>query len=131
MREIKFRYTFQDGIGCNIQNKDFTLKEIEDRQQLFDCWKLLARRQFTGLKDKNGKEIYEGDILNKEYHNLTVSDGIGVVEMGQGNDSDGYHHGVWLGWKCGKSSLLDINGKAEVIGNIYENPDLLNKMEVN
>ncbi|KKL90370.1 hypothetical protein LCGC14_1905420, partial [marine sediment metagenome] len=39
--------------------------------------------------------------------------------------SDGYAHGKWLGWKAGISSLLDVHQKCEVIGNKFENPELL------
>lgn len=105
-----------------VDNKYFSIGKINTVQYGYE---ILDIMQYTGLKDKNGKEIYEGDILNKKYHNLVVSDGIGVVEMGYGDDSDGYNHGGWYGWKCGESSLSDVNEKVEVIGNIYENPELL------
>ena len=71
--------------------------------------------QFTGLKDKNGKEIYEGDML----HWKTVNDDYKfVVEYG-GLDDMG--QGMGIGFNVHESSV-DI---LEVIGNIYENPELL------
>lgn len=85
----------------------------------------LVLMQYTGLEDKNGKSIYEGDILDKSYHNLSVYTGKGVVELGEGSDSDGWNHESWLGWKAGDSSLLDVHNEASVLGNIYENPELL------
>jgi uncharacterized phage protein (TIGR01671 family) len=70
--------------------------------------------QYTGLKDKNGKEIYEGDILQIDDHVL------GDFEV------------VWqgLGWKVKRSvgyETLAVH-KAEdivVVGNIHENPELI------
>ena len=73
--------------------------------------------QFTGLYDKNGKEIYEGDVFrippDKHHHYEELN----VVEY-----SDGVYslsdHGLYLN---------DWNSRGEVIGNIYENPELLEK----
>lgn len=66
--------------------------------------------QFTGLKDKNGKEIYEGDLVahNASAKPIDVEFIDGTFEPFSKSD---------FGW----TSTL-----CEIIGNIYENPELLN-----
>ena len=83
----------------------------------------LIPQQFTGLYDKNGKEIYEGDICNHEYHpNYS-----GIIRWEEEllsyaftlKDKDGEYEQYFFIKSDGK--------KYKVIGNIYENPELLTK----
>jgi uncharacterized phage protein (TIGR01671 family) len=64
--------------------------------------------QFTGLKDKNGKEIYEGDIL---------------YVPAFGNHEMKWDDGQYVCYVRGVNQAMA--GQCEVIGNIYENPDKL------
>jgi hypothetical protein len=72
--------------------------------------------QWTGLKDKKGKEIYEGDIILNEYGHKCE-----IVWQVHGFY---YTRKRWrLGWNKRFAHLSE--DKFEVIGNIYENPELL------
>jgi len=75
--------------------------------------------QFTGLLDKNGKEIYEGDLIkHPEYEEPLEVDfalgSFGMSHLGTNRYADELFHDV-------------VFGTIEVIGNIYENPELLTK----
>ena len=73
--------------------------------------------QYTGLKDNNGKEIYEGDVLSFR--------GQDILKVCWDK-----HHACWLGeYITNTSTMRDLFAfewdKAEVIGNVYENPELV------
>lgn len=105
MRTIKFRAWDKKETGMYY--------DILHRPAFWDESKFTVM-QFTGLLDKNGKEIYEGDIVqtfwgDKKKELLTQGEIRFDLEK--------------LQWMIGKAPLFDI--EVEVIGNIYENPELI------
>lgn len=122
------------------------------------CWQSPIENdtvgQFTGLYDKNGKEVYEGDILRVvEYKNDFVGSGIDfedrekfTVEECKGEKTDEYitavefevgtflvssgkgedkHNDTYISHLFGDMRVSIPICEFEVIGNIYDNPDLL------
>ncbi|WP_125570911.1 YopX family protein [Lacticaseibacillus songhuajiangensis] len=118
MREIKFRAFLNSKYYDNPRMKSW--EELLEQYDAIDIFQrdLMTLMQYTGLHDKNGREIYEGDILDI---GLRDQDGKPVVApvsyeaylAGYALDNEG--HGIW--------QRLDVDG--EVIGNIFENPELL------
>lgn len=83
----------------------------------------IALMQYTGLKDKNGKEIYEGDVLQ---HKTTL--GPNGPEVNYHKEVVIWGEGEWLSGKLALNANLFVEGQGdytEIIGNIYENPELL------
>jgi uncharacterized phage protein (TIGR01671 family) len=138
VREIKVRYTFKHVGTGNIEKKIYTLSQLEvkNTKELSPCfnvgygYELVGRDEYTGLKDKNGKEIYEGYICK---------------------DGNTFYQIIWidrLAKYCAKvikseyalvrdmpfalqQYVIDgtLECKLEIIGNIYENPELIKKAE--
>jgi hypothetical protein len=110
-REIKFRAYYQK-ITDNkwVIEGEYTLKDLTDKGIQFDQMRI-KWCQYTGLKDKNGKEIYEGDLLQREGHDYNH-----LVKWWD------YSAGFNMAWV---SDSLRVGMEIEIIGNIYENPELL------
>lgn len=75
--------------------------------------------QYTGLTDKNGRKIFEGDIVDAD-------DTIGIVKLGKYKNE--FHYGYYIEWiKCPllRQELGYWNVESKVVGNIFDNPELL------
>jgi len=117
MREIKFRAWDGDG----MQERCTLLVDISDGALLdtetndYIDWPVM---QYTGLKDKNGVEIYEGDIIDSERFYGTVYFNEHYLTYFMKNDRD---NGDGVGFGRHQIDLYNMI----VCGNIYENKELL------
>ena len=86
--------------------------------------------QYTGLNDKNGKKIFEGDIVQEQDDKCVGIVRYGVYDSSFNSDGLGGHMGFYIEWKEGRIKLrrIDIvfwSDVIEVIGNIFDNPELM------
>ena len=131
MREIKFRGRNTDGhwvYGDLNRDKTGTLACIAffTDECLVPCPVEPATvGQFTGVLDADGREIYEGDVLNNLYGHLGVSykqEWAAFVACGV--DSTGYYHEYLLDKIV---NTLVRRAEIKVCGNIHDNPELLER----
>lgn len=123
-KATKVMHEADDIVSLNFEEKQFCVKTLFFGQLSYYDFDDIVLMQSTGLKDKNGKDIFEGDI---------ITNGIDIMSMKR--------HGT-LGFYAEKKGEIEfISGSAdledfeddakaiadslEVIGNIYENPELL------
>ena len=129
MREIKFR-AFYD--GTMIQDAARVNNALYWKNKGYQCSNLCAfsqadpaeLMQYTGLKDRNGTEIYEGDIIRKE---MCAPDDMAYGFYGEVGTVEYYINGMRYVIRRDDDDTVvfwDIPS-CEIIGNIYENPELL------
>ena len=117
MREIKFRAWDKENekmmkvSSLHLENKEISVKE----NGTFHLFRMQDLMQYTGVKDKNGKEIYEGDIV---VLNNIENDNMCIVRY----ENSRYR---LEGWSL-REDLSNVEDRfLEVVGNIYENKNLL------
>jgi len=139
MREIKFRYIFRHDKTGHIVSKIYCLDELDTggslclRDMFKEGFSIIAKQQYTGLWDRNKKDIYEGDIVKgddstehdiKNYYednNIMLNNDAMIVEIQPPS--------LWIKGECFgyEGECLITHYHTEVIGNIYENENLLKK----
>jgi uncharacterized phage protein (TIGR01671 family) len=131
-REIKFRAwdkKKKKWVQLNDETRiGFYLSQEQDKIEVYILrlgfdYKNLVLMQYTGLKDKNGKEIYEGDVLaNREVHGDSF---YCLVEY----QLDGFYGTTYpsRNHSMPLHTIMTYEGAEynEIIGNIYENPNLI------
>lgn len=112
-RDIKFELVAKNMSG-KILREVYTLDDLMGFEESYSV-DIIAKRQYTGLKDKNGVEIYEGDNLR-------------IQEYGVWQD---YHVkdmvSFWLDLYAEFGGFEPDSNTMEVVGNAYQNPELLDK----
>lgn len=128
MKELKFRATSVKGNCITYENKIvsrmvyFGLEDL-DADLIVPSMTYITDKtiimQYTGLKDRHGKEIYEGDIVKIKH----PSDMKGIYEIVEDKGSIRFKAKgrLWYDYRAFEYSENGI----EIIGNIYENPELL------
>lgn len=164
MREILFRgkrledgewiygYPFADTADCSLKKAGKCVCKHDGTEAYIVKWDDVYHEynefdvdhetvgQYTGLKDKNGTRIFEGDII----HVVTVDcsmDRYAVVKYGEFMDANYSSDDPYLGWYVefdgiqlsvlsGKQTYrCSVSDTAEVVGNIYDNPELMEVKE--
>lgn len=134
MRQLKFR-TWHTELGRYLKDNEFYINPDGSVYSEFESYDNKIRKtdyienfsrddfdegyiiveQYTGLKDKNGKEIYENDIVEYDWYIIGDKPAYRTKEQVRFDD---------MGARLGNDRIINCSN-VEVIGNIHENADLL------
>jgi uncharacterized phage protein (TIGR01671 family) len=121
MREIKFRAWDKKKLEMYSNNSNIlgNMGSYHPAGQVPN-WDIM---QYTGLKDRNGKEIYEGDVVqySTAYYGKLKTDNKQEIKWIEDMEHDGFGEPLATGF-------LLRGYDWEIIGNIYENPELLTNL---
>jgi uncharacterized phage protein (TIGR01671 family) len=144
MREILFRgkgkYNNKEWVYGNLIKTKNDKFWITNNSYSNGGWLVLTRRieieketlgQFTGLLDKNGNKIFEGDIVKSKYNQITeikfgefsdtkCHEQVGFYQVYREEDDD---------WDGALHGTMDYVKDSEIIGNIHDNGDLYRKIK--
>lgn len=118
MREIKFRAWDTEKKEWVESFAGFDFVEPDSQSEAFwlSAPESIKLMQYTGLKDKNDKEIYEGDIIKHLKYNQ------GIYQVVYTPENTGYDL-ILVDGQSGMHLSIGCEPNIEIIGNIYENPD--------
>jgi uncharacterized phage protein (TIGR01671 family) len=143
MREIKFRYKIKDKKEL-LYDKDPQFGYLQQNRKLIagsmsEIFVVEDEQQYTGLKDKNSKEIYEGDIIKiapDEYDGGCI--GHVIFEYGtyviatEKEKRNGIYWEKYRTWNDGMHDWYSLENtdcdRLEIVSHIFENPELINSI---
>ncbi len=99
-KDLDYQLRLLEGCQCEPRCKDESKGEVNFIGYPADC-PIFAMMQYTGLKDKNGQDIYEGDIVVADWHWIKPH----VIELPDDYD------------------FIELINTIEILGNKYENPE--------
>jgi uncharacterized phage protein (TIGR01671 family) len=121
-REIKFRVWSQEYEKLIY----FGFKELSNNRGEIEEANIdwLKSQQYTGLKDKKGNEIYEGDIVISE-NKISLGEDAWEIIFEKGAFMIKRENEYIPLYQIGTKNTILEDDKIKIIGNIYENPELL------